>query len=105
MDRQPQKGKGEMKRKLRIILVTTLLLLMTLPVLAQSGGGYDLSWNTVDSGGGTFSAGEDYRLGGTLGQPDAGAMAGGEFILSGGFWLGSSVESTSFELFLPLIKK
>ena len=26
-------------------------------VQAQSGGGYDLFWNTIDGGGGTFSTG------------------------------------------------
>jgi hypothetical protein len=42
--------------KLRSILLFALTLLLPLPVLAQSGGELDLSWNTVDSGG-TFSSG------------------------------------------------
>jgi hypothetical protein len=46
---------------------------------------YDLSWNTVDCGGGT-STGGTFSLTGTAGQPDAGAMSGGTFTLSGGFW-------------------
>jgi len=46
------------------------------PVQAQSGGGYDLTWSTIDGGGGESSGGA-YSLGGTLGQPDAGAMRGG----------------------------
>lgn len=53
---------------------------------AQTGGGYDLSWSTIDGGGGTFSTGGEFRLGGTVGQPDAGVMGGGEYILQGGFW-------------------
>ncbi len=38
--------------------VLLLLLALLLAVaLAQSGGGYDLTWNTVDGGGATFSTG------------------------------------------------
>ena len=40
---------------------------------AQTGGGYDLTWNTIDGGGYMFSTGGGYSLGGTMGQPDAGA--------------------------------
>ena len=53
---------------------------------AQSGGGYDLSRNTVDGGGGSFSNAGGYRLGGTVGQADAGSQLGGGFTLNGGFW-------------------
>jgi hypothetical protein len=55
---------------------------------AQSGGGYDLTWSTVDCGGATFSAGGGYELGGTIGQPDAGEQSGGLYGLTGGFWFG-----------------
>jgi cell division septation protein DedD len=50
---------------------------------------YDLSWNTVDSGGGTSSGGS-YELSGTIGQPDAGMLSGGSYTLLGGFWGGIS---------------
>src|SRR5262245_15440590 len=51
--------------------------------------GLDLSWNTVDGGGRTFSTGGGFQLGGTIGQPDAGTpMSGGNFELRGGFWPG-----------------
>jgi len=59
---------------------------------AQSGGPYDLSWNTLDGGGGT-STGGGFELSGTAGQPDAGPstgpMTGGAFELVGGFWPGT----------------
>jgi hypothetical protein len=75
-------------------------------VVAQSGGDYDLSWNTVDGGGATFSIGGDYTLGGTIGQPDAGAMGGGDYSLSGGFWGGIvSVVEEFYHIYLPLILK
>jgi len=47
---------------------------------------YDLSWNTVDGGGGT-SIGGNYSISGTFGQPDAGeVLSSGAFELTGGFW-------------------
>lgn len=46
---------------------------------------YALDWWTVDGGGGT-STGGVYSVSGTLGQPDAGTMTGGNFILESGFW-------------------
>ncbi len=53
---------------------------------AQSGGGYVVKKSTIDGGGVTFHTGGSYRLGGTVGQPDAGEYAGGSYRLSGGFW-------------------
>ena len=55
---------------------------------AQSGGGFDLSWNSIDGGGAMFSTGGGFELGGTIGQPDATdtVMTGGGFELTGGFW-------------------
>jgi len=59
---------------------------------AQTGGGYDLTWNTIDGGGAMSSTSSDgqFELSGTIGQPDAGpgsgGMSGGEYELIGGFW-------------------
>jgi hypothetical protein len=70
--------------------------------LAQTGGGYDLTWSTIDGGGGG-SAGGGYQLAGTLGQPDAGAtLSGGVYSLSGGFWAGAS---TGSQVYLPLVRR
>ena len=52
---------------------------------AAAGGAFELTWFTVDGGGGT-STGGDFVLSGTAGQPDAGDLAGGDFVLRGGFW-------------------
>jgi hypothetical protein len=39
------------------------------------------------AGGGGTSTGGTYQVGGTIGQPDAsGAMTGGNYSLTGGFW-------------------
>ena len=70
--------------KPRTFLISFALLLIMIGALAQSGGGFDLSWWTVDSGGGQCTEG-DYNLIGCIGQPDAGDMSGGSFSLQGGF--------------------
>lgn len=46
---------------------------------------YAIDWFTIDGGGGT-STGGVYSVSGTIGQPDAGVMSGGNFTLQGGFW-------------------
>src|SRR6266487_2900088 len=46
---------------------------------------YSIDWFTVDGGGGT-STGGVYSVSGTIGQPDAGKMSGGNFTVDGGFW-------------------
>jgi len=72
----------------RILLILTLLLMLTMGLAqAQSGGDFDLSWHTVDGGGGESSGGE-FSLRGSAGQADAGALTGGDFELLGGFWHG-----------------
>ena len=94
---QPVRSTG-----LRAVLAACLLLLAASVALAQSGGGYDLSWSTVDGGGATFSTGGGYTLGGTIGQPDAGVLAGGGYTLGGGFWRGGAVVGDTYRVYLPL---
>ena len=89
------------KKRISIWLALVALLLLSLPALAQSGGGYDLSWSTVDGGGGT-STGGGYRLSGTTGQPDAGTMSGSSYVLGGGFW-GGGQANTAHSIYLPLV--
>ena len=89
-----------MKRLIFLIPIILILLAGAVSSQAQSGGGYDLTWNTVDGGGAMFSAGGTYSLGGTIGQPDAGMMSGGSFTLVGGFWGGATAR---YNIYLPLI--
>ncbi len=53
-----------------------------------AGGGpdYDIDWHTIDGGGVMRSTGGEFELSGTIGQPDAGPLTGGDFTLTGGFW-------------------
>jgi len=83
-------------------MLVCLLLLAAVSVLAQSGAGYDLTWSTVDGGGYTFSAGGSYSLGGTAGQPDAGALTGGAYSLAGGFWSGGAPAGGPYRVYLPV---
>jgi hypothetical protein len=96
------------------LTITALLLITAISTrldrhiaLAQSGGGYTLSWWTVDNGGGTSNGGA-YALSGTIGQPDAGGLlSGGQFGVQGGFWPldGTAVSppTAGHDVYLPLI--
>ncbi len=58
------------------------LAMVALTARAQS---YSVDWYSIDGGGGT-STGGVYSVTGTIGQPDAGHMSGGNYTLDGGFW-------------------
>ena len=89
------------KEKARRVAVMALAILalavITATVSAQTGGGYDLTWYTIDGGGETVSGG-GYTLVGTVGQADAAQVSGGGYVLQGGFWSGGI-----HTIFLPLI--
>lgn len=87
---------------LLLLIVLAAAVFASHLALAQSGGGYDLTWNSIDSGGVMFSAGGGFSLGGTIGQPDVStALEGGGYSLVGGFWSGIP----SYRIYLPLILK
>ena len=92
-----------MKRLIFLISIILILLVGVSSSQAQSGGGYDLTWSTIDGGGVTFSTGGSYSLGGTIGQPDAGLMSGGAYTLAGGFWGGAPLSNGNYNIYLPLI--
>ncbi|MCP4549141.1 MAG: hypothetical protein GY835_22030 [bacterium] len=48
--------------------------------------GFDLSWFTIDGGGGMWSQGGDFELSATIAQVDAVVLKGDDFELTGGFW-------------------
>jgi hypothetical protein len=72
-----------------VLLLAGIALAQTESVSsALRSAGYDLTWWTVDGGGGSMS-GSGYALTGTAGQPDAGpALSGGRYTLFSGFWAG-----------------
>jgi len=72
---------------------------VTGPSLAQSPV-YTHTWRTVDGGGLTLSSSgppQSFRVSGTVGQPDAGILTGGIYLLVGGFWGGSYRAVTAVE--------
>lgn len=74
------------------------LLLCACLLPASAMAQHEITWHSIDGGGAVFSSGGDWRLGGTIGQPDAGApMSGGGYSLSGGFWPGA--DATPCDLF------
>jgi hypothetical protein len=70
-------------------------LLIPAVSLAQS---YSITWNKVTSGGGTSSGtngASAFSVSGSIGQPDTGgAMRGGSYSVTGGFWSFISVVET-----------
>jgi hypothetical protein len=92
-------------RRATSLCVLAILLLAGGMALAQSGGGYDLTWSTIDGGGATYSTGGGYTLGGTIGQPDAGLLTGGGYSLGGGFWGGGPLSGDRYPLYLPVVTR
>lgn len=66
--------------------VVVLVALLVASGVALANGTYELPWFTADGGGATWSEGGNFSLGGTVGQPDAGVLSGGAYMLLGGFW-------------------
>jgi hypothetical protein len=94
-----------MSKKLVILFLAGILVLILAGVVLAAPQVFDLSWWTVDGGGGTFSSGGDFTLGGTIGQPDAGVMQGGDYTLGGGFWGGGEVATPLSFVHLPVIRR
>jgi hypothetical protein len=83
-----------MKTIFKIILVA--LALPAFVSLAQTN--YTIDWFKIAGGGGT-STGGTYQVSGTIGQPDAsGAMTGGSYSLTGGFWSIYAVQTSGAPL-------
>lgn len=93
-----------MRRRV-VLLLAAGVLLVSIGLVALAQGGYDLSWWTVDGGGHTYSTAGGYELGGTIGQPDAGVLAGGSYTLGGGFWRGGAVTLPPWRVYLPLVRR
>jgi hypothetical protein len=91
-----------------ILLFFVISAFSSFSTLAQSGGGYELTWTSVDGGGGALSGGA-YSLVSSIGQPEPGAtQSGGAYSLNGGVVdAGESGETASPEqtIFVPLIQR
>jgi hypothetical protein len=72
-------------KKVATMKTFALLVLLSLAGFSGLAQSYSIDWYTIDGGGGT-STGGVYSVSGTIGQPDAGHMSGGNYTLDGGFW-------------------
>lgn len=95
-----------MQTRLWATMGRTALLLLALALVSATSladaDGFGIGWHTVDAGGGE-SRGGPYTLQGTIGQHDAGgALMGGGYALSGGFWGAGARMPSHRPLFLPL---
>lgn len=91
-----------------VLALTVLVFLSTRSANASTSQNvaYGIEWYTIDAGGDMSSKGGGFTLGGTIGQPDAGAHAGSVHSVVGGFWGGlQSAASNSMRLFMPLLRK
>ena len=99
-----------MKKKLRYIIIIVLIVIFVIPTVvgatkAFAADGYEINWWTIDGGGGASeSAGGEYTLKGTIGQPDASnATEGGTYSLRGGFWVEGILTIIDHIINLPLV--
>jgi hypothetical protein len=93
------------KIALSLSLALVLSAFLTNVTWAQQGDGYELSWWTLDGGGGTASGG-GFSLNGTAGQSEAGAiLSGGDYTLVSGFWSSAGVNAgvAEYKIYLPLV--
>src|ERR1035437_2991597 len=73
-------------------LLLSLFLIIPTICIAQT---YSVDWYKIAGGGGP-STGGTYQVNGTIGQPDAsGALSGGQYSVTGGFWSIISVVQTA----------
>ncbi len=71
-----------------VMILVGLFMLTIAPAGSVFADEFTIDCWTIDGGGGMFCEGYgyDFELSGTIGQPDAGVMTGGDFELAGGFW-------------------
>jgi len=78
--------------KIISVMVLTFCLFTSERALGQS---FSIDWFTIDGGGGSSSTGGVFSVSGTIGQPDAGALSGGNFTLQGGYWAVTLVQDAN----------
>lgn len=66
----------------RIALILALGAFAT----ASAAALFEIQWWTADGGGAQAITGGAFHLRATAGQPDAGRLSGGLFVLNGGYW-------------------
>jgi hypothetical protein len=74
------------RRRYAVLATLAFSLLNCFFCLRGNAQSYSIDWYKIAGGGGTSTSGV-FSVSGTIGQPDAGgAMSGGNFSVTGGFW-------------------
>jgi hypothetical protein len=98
-----------MNNKYKILILVILIVVLVVPTVVGYASvrtdGYEINWWTVDGGGGSSeSAGGEYSLKGTIGQPDSSnTIEGGDYSLRGGFWVEGILTIVEYIINLPLV--
>jgi hypothetical protein len=92
----------EQRNKVHRVIFAVFWVLLGAVALA-SGQSYTLDRFTIANGGGTSSGG-GYSVSGTIGQPDAGELSGGDYTLRGGFWGGLAAVQTESAPYLTVTR-
>jgi hypothetical protein len=82
----------------RVVIPGTVICLIAVAV----GGQLQITRYTIDGGGGSSQGGE-ISISGTIGQPDAGKLSGGEYQIRGGFWVGATGPEPTTETPTPTV--
>jgi hypothetical protein len=94
-----------MKKRLTLILLIAFLLVLPLKaVLADNETVYDLSWWSVDNGGGCSSDAQ-YTLHSVIGQADTSQSFNSQYTLTGGFLSFGAQARQFLQIILPFIFK
>ena len=88
-------------------ILRLLVMAAALCVGASLADEFEITRSTIDGGGVMRSTGgpgaPGFELSGTIGQPDAGLLTGGDFELSGGFWFPLSLDDCNSDGWVNLI--
>jgi hypothetical protein len=69
---------------IKIYLIRVFTIVATGLTAPTAYAQFTVDWSSID--GGAAITGGAYAISGTIGQPDAGKLAGGNYTLVGGFW-------------------
>jgi hypothetical protein len=104
-----------MKKRRTFLIVAVVALLLSILALglpkptasAQTGDGFDLSWNVMAGGGGGGPlSGDGFTIRSTVSQLAIGpADDGGSFLVRQGYWYGLGGATPTFDIFIPIIFK
>lgn len=91
-------------RRLPVVALAIIVLLILVSIVLAQNGDFEVSWHRVAGGGALSNDETQFHLSGTIGQAEAGLSSNGSrFVLSGGYWDGTSGGLAREDVFLPLI--